>query len=298
MAHLDLGGTWHESSYRLTEIYDVTVPPGWVIALDPQPYAEVVLVQQGRLRVELGTDRVVVSPGQLVVLLPGAARVTEALGEPVEFVGFGFRIELLGSIEMSGLLGIPVLIEQPADSLTGLIRTAVERGAGESAAAALTARAYAELATAELVAAYGDVGHVRRVRTRPEIEAALTLMEQDLSGDLDVPSLARAANMSPKHFATCFRNLVGVPPMAYLQAMRLSRARAALARTDQTTTAIAASHGFADAAHFSRAFKRRYGLAPTQFRRNLLRDNTAGLWDKPRRAAPPHDGVSREESCR
>ena len=44
MAHVDLGGTWHEASFLLVETYTVEVPRGWRIALDPQPYAEVVRV--------------------------------------------------------------------------------------------------------------------------------------------------------------------------------------------------------------------------------------------------------------
>jgi AraC-like DNA-binding protein len=308
VGHVDLAGPWHESSYRLVETYDVTVSPSWTIPLDPQPYAEVVLVMSGRLRVELGADLVDAQPGQLVVLLPGPRRLTAAQGGPVQLVGFGFRIELFGAIEMSGLLGVPLLVDHPSDSLVRLVMAAVAHGAEESPAAALTARAYAELATAELVGAYGDVGPLRRVRTRPEIEAALTLMERDLSGDLDVPALARAANMSPKHFARCFRDLVGVPPIAYLQAMRLSRARVALERTTQTTAVIAAAHGFADSAHFSRAFKRQYSVAPTQFRTRLrstgsaalgvLSDNPVVLWDKHRTVRTTDDEIPRKESHR
>ncbi|HEU5416499.1 MAG TPA: AraC family transcriptional regulator [Streptosporangiaceae bacterium] len=277
MGHADLAGTWHESSYRLLETYDVTVGPGWTIPLDPQPYAEVVLVRSGQLRVELGADLADARPGQLVVLLPGPPRLTAAQGAPVQLVGFGFRIELFGAIEMSSLLGVPVLVNHPSDSLVQLVMAAVAHGGGKSPAAALTARAYAELATAELVAAYGDVGSLRQVRTRPEIEAALAMMERDLSGPLDVSALARAVNMSPKHFARCFRDLVGVPPIAYLQAMRLNRARVALERTTQTTAVIAAAHGFADAAHFSRAFKSRYGVAPTPYRRQLRSAGSAAI---------------------
>lgn len=308
MGHVDLAGTWHESSYRLVETFDVTVGPSWTIPLDPQPYAEVVLVMAGRLRVELGDDRVEARARQLVTLLPGARRLTAAVGGPARLVGFGFRIELFGSIEMSGLLGVPLLVEHPSESLVRLVMSTVRSGAQESPADALTARAYAELATAELVASFGDVGPLRRARTRPEIEAALTLMERELSEDLDVPTLARAASMSPKHFARCFKDLVGVPPMAYLQAMRLNGARAALERTTETTAAIAAAHGFADAAHFSRAFKRQYGMSPTQFRKRVrstgspgvgvLSDNSVVLRDKHRPGRAFDDEVPREESHR
>lgn len=112
-------------------------------------------------------------------------------------------------------------------------------------------------------------------------------MERDLSGDLDVATLARTANLSPKHFARCFKDVVGVPPMTYLQALRLRRARAALATTRRTALAIAVEHGFADAAHFSRAFKRTYGLTPTSFRR-LSAASGGGAGSDPGERQAPH----------
>lgn len=266
MGHVDLGGTWHEASFRLVETYDVEMERGWRIALDPQPYGELVQVTAGRCRLVLGDEVEVVGPGEIAILLPGPFRLTEDCGdEPLRLRGFGFRIELFGAIELSGLLGLPLRLPDPTGRVEEQIVRAVADGARSGAAAALRARSHAELAIAELVSVLGDVGDVP-TRRRPEIDAALSLMEQDLSGDLDLATLAGAAHLSPKHFARTFKDVVGVPPMTYLQAMRLSRARAALASTDTPAGRIASDHGFADAAHFSRAFKLRYGVTPTQFR--------------------------------
>ena len=55
----------------LVETYTVEVPRGWRIALDPQPYAEVVRVDRGRCRFVLGEHEAVVSPGEIGILLPG-----------------------------------------------------------------------------------------------------------------------------------------------------------------------------------------------------------------------------------
>ena len=268
MAHVDLGGTWHEASFRLVETYTVQMPRGWRIALDPQPYAEVVRVDRGRCRFVLGEQSADVGPGELGVLLPGAERLTEDVGdEPLAFTGFGFRLELFGSIELSGLLGVPLHVPAPSAKIGELIASAVAHGARSTAVDAMRARSLAELATAELVESCGDISETPAVRPRPEITAALALMQRDPSAPLDIAALAESAHLSPKHFARCFRDVVGVPPMAYLQAMRLSHARAALATTATPVTNVATDHGFADGAHFSRAFKRQYGVSPSTFRR-------------------------------
>jgi AraC-like DNA-binding protein len=116
-------------------------------------------------------------------------------------------------------------------------------------------------------------------------------MQGDPAAPWDVTALATRVHLSPKHFARCFRDAVGLPPMAYLQAMRLSRARSALAATNEPITRVAADHGFADAAHFARAFKRQYGVTPSTFRvRSAPRVNSSVSRDKTCPAQVDHDG--------
>jgi AraC-like DNA-binding protein len=278
VGHVDLAGIWHEASFRLLEVYDVRLGADWRIALDRQPYGEVVEVMSGACRFELGAHEVVLGPGELGILLPGPARVTAAIGpEPLHVRGFGFRIEHLGAIELSGLLRLPLSVPAATLVVRSLIGSVVEYGQVGSPAAALRARGHAELVTANLVEAFGQVPSRLLGERRPEIQAAVNLMEADLSAPLDVATLARIAHLSPKHFARCFRDVVGVPPMAYLQAVRLSRARLMLATTQRTISTIAMAHGFADAPHFTRSFKRQYGVTPSQFR---FRQHERGLADQ------------------
>lgn len=295
MGHVDLAGVWHEASFRLVEVYDVQVPRDWAIGLDRQPYGEIFEVITGVCHLRLGDLDAVVRPGELGVLLPGPSRMTLA-GTPgaLRFVGFGFRIEHLGAIELSGLLGLPLSVHQPSAEVSSLIRSVVEQGQIGSPSAALRARGHAELATAELVESVGQLTGRHARPPRPEIAAALSLMEADLSAPLDVATLARTAHLSPKHFARCFRDVVGVPPMAYLQAIRLSRARLSLASTQHTVSTVALAHGFADAPHFTRTFKRQYGMTPSQFR-HWARDRESEL-DEGR--PPPQARPSGSETSR
>jgi AraC-like DNA-binding protein len=266
VAHVDLGGLWHEAAFQLVETYDVEVERGWRIALDRQPYGEVVRVLTGRCRFSLGGEHHDVGPGGIGILLPGPDRVTSDLGQgPLRFRGFGFRVELFGTIELSGLLGLPLSVPHPWPELDDLVAETVRCGQVGGPAEAFRARAQAELATATLVERVGDVralgGAVRR-----EVGAALEIMDREPARDLDLPTLAAAVHLSPKHFSRLFKSVVGVPPMTYLQALRVSRARAALAGTDRSVAMIAAEHGFADAAHLSRAFRQAYGATPSEFR--------------------------------
>ncbi len=270
MAHVDLGGTWHEASFLLIETYSVEMPRPWRIALDPQPYAELVRVDRGRCRFVLGDQEAVVSAGGIGVLTPGPPRVTEDVGdEPLCVTGFGFRVALFGTVEASGLLGLPVRVPKHSADLDVAIDAVVRHGARGTPVDALRARSRAEEVVADLVQEWGDMSESPVAQPRPEIQSALELMHADPARPWDIPTLARSAHLSPKHFARCFRDAVGMPPMAYLQALRLSRARSELATTSQPVTRVAVGHGFADGAHFTRAFKRQYGTTPSTFRRQF-----------------------------
>lgn len=83
-----------------------------------------------------------------------------------------------------------------------------------------------------------------------------------------VEELARRATMSRSAFAGRFTRLVGVSPAAYVTTQRLDRAAHLLGVTSRPVREIAAEIGYASEAAFSRAFHRRYGAPPRQWRIN------------------------------
>ena len=263
MAHVDLGGLWHEAAFRLVETYDVQVERGWRIALDRQPYGEMVRVLTGRCRFSLGGEHHDVGPGGIGILLPGPTGSPPISARArCGSAGSGSGWSCSARSSCPGLLGLPLAVPHPWPALDDLVAETVRCGQVGGPADAFRARATAELATATLVERVGDVrtlgGAVRR-----EVAEALAIMDREPARDLDVPTLAAAVHLSPKHFSRLFKSVVGVPPMTYLQALRVSRARAALAGTDRSVATIAGDHGFADAAHLSRAFRQAYATTPS-----------------------------------
>jgi AraC-like DNA-binding protein len=104
----------------------------------------------------------------------------------------------------------------------------------------------------------GVGAHTRKIRTacmamtsRPEDNHSLT-------------SLAAEAGMSPFYFARVFSELVGEPPHRYLLRFRLRRA-ATLLRMGALVTEAALKSGFPDVNHFSKTFRRRYGVPPSRY---------------------------------
>ncbi|WP_406110301.1 AraC family transcriptional regulator [Kitasatospora purpeofusca] len=95
---------------------------------------------------------------------------------------------------------------------------------------------------------------------------ALRLMHADPARPWTLAELARAATMSRTSFAQRFKDLAGVPPLAYLRRRRMRLAQHTLRRTDTPLSAIAASLGYGSDSAFSTAFKRATGLSPRHYR--------------------------------
>lgn len=86
-----------------------------------------------------------------------------------------------------------------------------------------------------------------------------------LDADLSVPALARRACLSERQFARAFKAETGLTPAAYVEALRVERARLLL-HDGATVEAAARATGFRSAEVLRRAFHRRIGVAPSAYR--------------------------------
>jgi AraC family transcriptional regulator len=100
---------------------------------------------------------------------------------------------------------------------------------------------------------------------------ALELIDANLGSTLSVESLANEAGLSPAHFARAFKETMGVAPHQYLLHLRLERSRRLLDAENATLADVAQRAGFADQAHFTRLFKREYGVTPGSVARSRRR---------------------------
>lgn len=89
--------------------------------------------------------------------------------------------------------------------------------------------------------------------------------------DLSVHALAGRAGMSVRHFARVFAREVGGTPAVHIEELRVEAARRLLETTDAPVKAIARDSGFGTAETLHRAFIRRVGVTPAQYRQRFSR---------------------------
>ena len=95
----------------------------------------------------------------------------------------------------------------------------------------------------------------------------------NLQTDLTVEMLAERANLSPRHFARKFKATFALTPADFVEELRLDEARWLLVNGDDAMSDLAQTIGYISDDTFRRAFERRYGVAPTEYRRRF---RTAG----------------------
>lgn len=97
----------------------------------------------------------------------------------------------------------------------------------------------------------------------------------NLDRDLSVAALAERCLMSPRNFARVFREEVGTTPAAYVERLRLERARALLEDGAAPVEEVAARCGFGTVETLRRAFRRGVGVSPSEYRERFRSDLSA-----------------------
>lgn len=92
-------------------------------------------------------------------------------------------------------------------------------------------------------------------------------MEKRIERPVEIQALAALVGMSERQIERLFKQHVGMTPSDYYMALRLDRARELLRLSGLSVTAVGLATGFASASHFSTAYRRRFGRAPSAERK-------------------------------
>lgn len=99
------------------------------------------------------------------------------------------------------------------------------------------------------------------------VQMALQYARRNLSSDLSVKSLAKAACLSTRQFARLFRLETGISPAKAVENLRLDTARFLLEQGRLSIETIARDAGFGDRERMRRSFLRVYGKTPQTIRK-------------------------------
>ncbi len=85
--------------------------------------------------------------------------------------------------------------------------------------------------------------------------------------DWTIGQMAETVGLSVPHFQKLFKTNIGKPPIAYLQDLRLEKARELLEATFLQVQEVRNKVGILYDSHFTRDFKKKFGVTPTEYRK-------------------------------
>jgi len=98
----------------------------------------------------------------------------------------------------------------------------------------------------------------------PAVRIARQYIEVHFGENISIAKLAALVSLSPYHFARLFGRQTSFPPHAYLEGIRIRKAREFLDH-GHTLASAALTAGFADQSHLTRRFKRFLGITPGEY---------------------------------
>ena len=105
-----------------------------------------------------------------------------------------------------------------------------------------------------------------RLGTRNEkLIKAVAFLEARIEEEFDLDACAAHLGVSRRQIERLFNRYLGVTPVRYMNDLRLQHGRALLAETDMSVTEVAVACGYASSSHFSKSFRKKYGVSPYRF---------------------------------
>ncbi|MEC9367541.1 MAG: AraC family transcriptional regulator, partial [Pseudomonadota bacterium] len=152
------------------------------------------------------------------------------------------------------------------ETLRLVSRQAIADGLGAAAAISRLSEVFFIESVRVMVDRCPELARLLAAMTDAQVGRALECLHGQPGKQWTLESIAAEVGMSRSRFAERFAHLVGVTPMTYLGEWRLQKALARLSQTQSSIKEVAHEAGYTSAAAFTRAFTRRFGQAPRDFR--------------------------------
>lgn len=98
------------------------------------------------------------------------------------------------------------------------------------------------------------------------IKEALSFIEQNFQNDITVEEIAACCGLNRSYFGKIFHEVLGKSPQEFLISYRMTKATELLKLTSLSIAEVGSAVGYSNQLHFSRAFKKIYGISPRQWR--------------------------------
>lgn len=224
-----------------------------------------------------GRPREIIPDGFAIILPPGAAIRYKNLnpGKTIS-VWHNIRFSIMDTIDPLNLLEMPSVLGRSDSAKVGNINRELEKTYAEKDINFLkyvVKRHELGIQLLNIILGVSTLkaGAVHSIQKTERVLPALNYIQKNFDKKISVGELAKMISLSPPQFFNVFRDATGMSPGKYLQLQRMRKAQELLLmQTDFRICDVATRTGFGDQFHFSRLFKKNFGVSPELFREQFF----------------------------
>ena len=265
---------------EIATLFTRTFQPGVQPGEEAHPFWEFVYVERGSLFVKLGENVHSLSAGDMIFYPPEMPHCShepireETVLSVVSFSSVSPELSRFGG----RVTGIP-------ESLQTVFREMMDAGCGifqwyeeDDGEQGMYLREDADLLQlcavkqrleyflTALICSEDEGADWRSSYDRGRLDSVVEYLQGRIGQELTVEQIARDCLIGTSVLKRLFRQYMGQGVMAYFNLMKLSRAKELLRSGNMTVAEVAESLGFSSQFYFSRLFKQKNGISPTEYR--------------------------------
>lgn len=222
-------------------------------------------VLEGECFLSIDSENYIIRPGQLAFLPKGKRRAYTHVSEHFSMYEMAFSVTSSGNnlMESLGLCGQNFVVDIPnPGEMTKLFEN--------SSLIEFSKNPLHDLGWCanilNIIKIYADERQKHSDKKALIFKPVLEYMEKNIKNQISTDELASLVYMQNTYFIKKFNDIFGLPPISYLNRMRIYKAMGMLSGTDISVEEIAEMTGFSDASYFARVFKKQCKVPPTVYR--------------------------------
>lgn len=114
-----------------------------------------------------------------------------------------------------------------------------------------------------------DQGNLRQKRSLDRLSGIASYLEENYRKDLTLSGVAGVFGFSPTYLSRMFKQHAGVSYKTYLLDLRTEYGLREMMATGHSLQEVAQNNGFPDSRAFAKAFSKRFGCLPSEYRRRM-----------------------------
>jgi len=243
---------------------------GFLFPGEAHPMAELTYVDQGSLHSVAEGQDLLLKQGDLVVYGPGQWHMQYSdIGVAPRFVTISFE---LGGLEWTPLLNRKFTAPQNVVTLLQNMLREQERMDPFSSDIILSQLNLLLLMLLREAAAPkgGKLQTSNAIHSENEIiRQAQQFISSHIREKLSVPLVARQVDVSPSYLTALFHKNLQISPGEYIRRIKLQESKQMIRENNLNFTEIAAELQYSTVHHFSRQFKEKFGITPTEYAKSV-----------------------------